>query len=193
MNYFQKIFTCGQDGFCGSVRASLQHDNGDLWKDLSLCEENVPAPPPIPRVIRLTPENMYDGDDNDSLYGLAFVEQAREKGHCFEEFMEMETSVVVDEEEHQPWNHANRLHRERQPSSLSFSVNDNDSCNDGSSYGTGNRSSDLFWTNREQSRGQHRAWHVSSNTTAPTHKKGLSQGTMTTASSYEYTMLEGEI
>ena len=54
MNRLKNIIGCGADGFCARLNDTIQEEDPELWNDLSLCPDDPPLPPPIPRVVRIS-------------------------------------------------------------------------------------------------------------------------------------------
>ena len=62
---------CVEDRLCGGFLHVLDEEDEELWNDLTFHDS--PLPPPIPRVVQLTPQ-----DDDDSLLGLEYMQEAIE-------------------------------------------------------------------------------------------------------------------
>jgi hypothetical protein len=186
MNYFRGILACGQDGICGGTDryATLQKDDDGLWRDLLLCDGGEPSLPPVPRIIRFELYQMHDEtdeDDDDNLVGLAFVEDTKHQKTSFEEFMEMEEpdseEQSIQDLELCTWSSFASLSSDDEDDSYNnWNKSPVLSYDDGSSYATLSdwNISNLFFSRAET--------HTMIMQASP--KKELSQGTMTTASTW---------
>lgn len=153
------MFSCSPSGFCGRLTQTLQEDDADLWHDLTLHE--IPPPPPIPRIVKLTPSpvsrkgNRRKNEEVESLIGLSYLDDewewadgAMPTRHWHEEpCLELEETVLIGDifaatkrqAKHEPHSIQDVRHHETD----SRRAYDNDSF-DGSSYSSKGKGSVSF-------------------------------------------------
>ena len=81
MNRLKSIIGCGTDGFCARLNHTIQEEDPELWNDLSLCPDDPPLPPPIPRVVALS--HSVAPPSEVSLRGFQEMETESLKGEQF--------------------------------------------------------------------------------------------------------------